>query len=415
MKNGESSSGVKLTTTRAFLRFVDCNSQYENADQVQLSKEAESNDICKEIPPPEPALDLDKELPPTPASTQQSMGGSSRLELPVSAPSSPRKLHIRPASSLSSANNLNRNASQVSLSSTTDSFHTAPTRSREHSVASTVSAQHVTQHSTHSPFSTMLSVDSIDSRIERDTVYPQSAAVQGSNIPENLIVPDGTDTLGNVPNTSIPNTAPVKTEGPTNTALDHVSGTRNSGATNDELCQRDVRIFHPTLEVAITTIGKIDCGSDHSHISPKALGKLQIPLDSKLIRPTVYKYYTNEGPVETTRGSITLNWRIFNEPNGHSKHERNTFYIASDKAPYDGLLLGKDFLFPPDGPPRMNLCLMNITIPKTEKEKEEQRKALENHEREVRENERLKKERRDAAQQAAGSSSKTKDGAAGRK
>jgi hypothetical protein len=261
----------------------------------------------------------------------------------------------------------------------------------------------------------MLSVDSIYSRIEYDTVYPQSAAVQGSNIPEHLIVPDGTDTLGDVPNTSTPNTSSVKTEGPTNTTLDHVSGAINSGATIDELCQRDVRIFHPTLEVAITTIGKIDCGSDHSHISPKALRRLQISLDSELIRPTVYKYYTNEGPVETTRGSITLNWRIFNEPNGHSKHERNTFYIASDKAPYDGLLLGKDFLFPPDGPPRMNLCLMNITIPKTESEKEEQRKALEKHEREVRENERLKKERRAAAQQAAGSSSKTKDGAAGRK
>jgi len=199
-------------------------------------------------------------------------------------------------------------------------------------------------------------------------------------------------------------------------AIDQVSVARNSDATSDEMCQVDVRVFHPTLEIAKTTVAKIDCGSDHCHISQTTLTSLQIPFDSELIQPTVYKYYTNEGPVETTRGSITLDWRRFNEPNGHSRHERNTFYIASDKAPYDGLLLGKDFLFPPGGQPRMNLCLMNFTIPKTPEEKEEQRKAVEKHEREVKENERLKKERRDAAQRAAGSSPKPKDGGAtGRK
>lgn len=38
MKNGESSSGVKLTTTRAFLRFVDCNSQYETLTRFSYPK-----------------------------------------------------------------------------------------------------------------------------------------------------------------------------------------------------------------------------------------------------------------------------------------------------------------------------------------------------------------------------------------
>jgi hypothetical protein len=180
-------------------------------------------------------------------------------------------------------------------------------------------------------------------------------------------------------------------------------------ATRDEQCLKDVKIFHPDPESAVTisTIAKIDTGSDHSHITPKTLQLLGIPLDSELIQPVDYEYSTLGGPV-VARGSITLSWRPFHEPNGHSKHESNTFYISPDNVAYDGLLLGQDILFPLGGPQRVHVCLMNLPIPRTPKQKEDQKKAQEEHKRKVEENERRKKEQLElaaAARQAAGSSS----------
>lgn len=169
------------------------------------------------------------------------------------------------------------------------------------------------------------------------------------------------------------------------------AGTRK----DHEKFQIDVRIFHPDphIEVAIIDLALCDCQSSHSHISPKALQKFGIALnDDKWVKPTDYHYWTNDGAYVQSRGRINLTWRAFSD-DGAGKYHTNTFYIAGDEAPYDGVLLGLDHLIPKDGTPRMVYrCLIGVQGQKTKEEKKRAAKAKSENRREVRENDKLKKE-----------------------
>lgn len=317
------------------------------------------------------------------------------LDPPISTPSSPGKRSVHSSTALSLATHLECNASQISLSSTTDSFHTAVSRSREHSVTSTLSAQHLTQQSTQSPSGMTLPFGSIASRIESESAHSQNA-LQGNIVQEHSAVADGHENLDKRPYTEA-----ISKEGGTNSAFDQFWAATTSGTTRDEHCLRDVRILHPhpaSME-AVTTVAKLDPGSDHSFISPRILDSLKIPLDSDLIEPSSYEYSTLGGLV-IARGRISLKWRIFNRQVGHPEHETTTFYIAPDNMPC-GLLLGNDYLIPFVGQPRVSFCLMNITIPNTAEQDEEKRKRKEEAEKESEENATLKKEVRAAAASAA--------------
>lgn len=323
------------------------------------------------------------------------------LDPPVSTPSSPEKPYIRSASALGLAKLSEYNASQVSLCSMTDSFYTARTaftRSREHSVTSTLSAQFLTQQSTHNPAALMMPFDSIDSRIKPET----GPALQGSRVQEYSNIAAGSNTFDVDEPTLIEST---KTEGHTYAPLDQSS---QAGTTSHEHFLKDIRLFHPKSMIARTAIVMLDSGSDRSFISPKTLKSLDILLDSDLIQPTSYEYGTLGGHV-MARGKITLSWRIFNDHDGPSDHDETTFYISPDNVLY-GALFGKDVLRglnPLNGKPRMNTNFMNLTIPPTKEEKENTKKAREEHDRRVEENERVKKEKKaGASQQAASSSSK---------
>jgi hypothetical protein len=173
--------------------------------------------------------------------------------------------------------------------------------------------------------------------------------------------------------------------------------------TDSEAFIIDIRIFHPTREIMTEVIALCDTQSSHSHISPTALEKLGIRLtDTELIKKTGYEYRTNDGASITPRGKIDLTWRAFTS-DGRGRNHENTFYIAGDDAPYDGVLLGKDHLLPKNGPARMiyNTCLVTVRERKTAEQKEKAEKAKKEERRKIEEYEKLKKEQMAAAAAAA--------------
>ncbi|KAE9364209.1 hypothetical protein N431DRAFT_104140 [Stipitochalara longipes BDJ] len=336
-----------------------------------------------------------------PASEQQSLqfaDNTARLEPPVNTSSSPPQVFVRSTFGLP---NHEYNVSQVSLPSTTDSFHTAPTRSRERSVSAPPSPQVSTHQSARNSAALLAPFDSIESQIELETgpALPGSrphAQPDSATDNDNFYVDEPVLTESN------------KMQKHTDKASDISSSARDSCAAKVEHFLKDIMIFNPCPESMISTIilVRLDSGSDNSFISPRILKSLGILPDSDLIQPSNLQYATLGGPVVAT-GMITLSWRIFNNHNGPSDHDKTSFYISPDNLPY-GALFGQDVLGglnPNNGQPRMNMNFMNITIPPTKEEEEDAKKAKEKHDREVEENKRAKKEKKAAAARKGASSS----------
>jgi hypothetical protein len=54
-----------------------------------------------------------------------------------------------------------------------------------------------------------------------------------------------------------------------------------------------------------------------------------------------------------------LPWLPFRRDAGESEAHHTIFFVGDEELPYP-ILLGKDFLFPKEGPPRVSVTLVNV-------------------------------------------------------
>jgi hypothetical protein len=128
----------------------------------------------------------------------------------------------------------------------------------------------------------------------------------------------------------------------------------------------------------VHTDARFDTQSDDSHISPnelrelgidvsldltvsRALQRLGIMIPRNLVAPTSYSAMGSSGGIVPAQGRIKLTWKAHMGRGYHT----NDFFVGPDSAPY-GVLIGKDFLVPATGEPRMKLSLPNYRNRKDE-------------------------------------------------
>ena len=120
-----------------------------------------------------------------------------------------------------------------------------------------------------------------------------------------------------------------------------------------------IRIFHPDSQNSHITAATIDTGSDCCCIRLDVLHSLGIPLTSSLVRPTTLSTKGITGSTWLPLGRIELAWLPFTGDVGEGETHHTWFFVGDKGLPYP-ILLGKDFLFPKKGPPRVFAILVNV-------------------------------------------------------
>lgn len=120
-----------------------------------------------------------------------------------------------------------------------------------------------------------------------------------------------------------------------------------------------IRIFHPHCQNSHVTAATLDTGSDCCCIRLDVLHSLGIPLTDKLVRPTTLSAKGITGSTWQPLGRIELTWLAFRGDVGESETHHTWFFVGDKGLPYP-ILLGKDFLFPKKGPPRVVAILVNV-------------------------------------------------------
>jgi hypothetical protein len=123
--------------------------------------------------------------------------------------------------------------------------------------------------------------------------------------------------------------------------------------------REDIRIFHPHSQISHITAATLDTGSDCCCIRLDVLHSLGIPLTSSLVRPTTLSAKGITGSTWQPLGRVELTWLPFRSDVGDSEAHHTWFFVGDKRLPYP-VLLGKDFLFPKDGPPRVFAILVNV-------------------------------------------------------
>jgi hypothetical protein len=120
-----------------------------------------------------------------------------------------------------------------------------------------------------------------------------------------------------------------------------------------------VRIFHPRSRNSHVTTATLDTGSDCCCIRLDVLSSLEIPHTSSLVRPTTLSTKGITGSTWQPLGRIELTWLPLKYDAGESDAHHTWFFVGDAGLPYP-VLLGKDFLFPKAGPPRVVATLVNV-------------------------------------------------------
>jgi hypothetical protein len=122
---------------------------------------------------------------------------------------------------------------------------------------------------------------------------------------------------------------------------------------------KHIRIFHPSSQNSYITSATLDTGSDCCCIRLDVLHSLGIHVRSRLIRPTTLSSKGITGSTWQPLGRIELTWLPFRGDAGESEAHRTWFFVGDEGLPHP-VLLGKDFLFPKEGPPRVVAILVNV-------------------------------------------------------
>jgi hypothetical protein len=126
-----------------------------------------------------------------------------------------------------------------------------------------------------------------------------------------------------------------------------------------------IRIFHPHSQNSHITAATLDTGSDCCCIRLDVLHSLEIQRTSPLVRPTTLSTKGITGCTWQPLGRIELTWLPFKCDGRESEVHRTWFFVGDEELPYS-ILLGKDFLFPKGGPPRVVATLINVLNRPTE-------------------------------------------------
>ncbi|KAH6696435.1 hypothetical protein BKA61DRAFT_683135 [Leptodontidium sp. MPI-SDFR-AT-0119] len=158
--------------------------------------------------------------------------------------------------------------------------------------------------------------------------------------------------------------------------------------------REDIRIFHPRSQNRYITTATIDTGSDCCCIRLDVLHSLGIQLSSPFVRPTTLSTKGISGSTWQPLGRIELTWLPFHRDNfGEVEEAHHTWFFIGDKGLPHPVLLGKDFLFPRESPPRVFAVLVNVLNTPSKKEKKEKMEAERRHRALVRDNEKAKEGR----------------------
>jgi hypothetical protein len=121
-----------------------------------------------------------------------------------------------------------------------------------------------------------------------------------------------------------------------------------------------IHIFHPNFQKRhITAAATLDTGSDCCCIRLDVLQSLGITRTSLLVRPTTLSTKGITGSTWQPLGRIKLTWLPLRGDLGESKRHHTWFFVGDMGLPCP-VLLGKDFLFPKGGPPRVIATLVNV-------------------------------------------------------
>jgi len=126
----------------------------------------------------------------------------------------------------------------------------------------------------------------------------------------------------------------------------------------DSFCEH-IRIFHPHSQRSHITAALLDTGSDCCCIRLDVLHSLGIPPTSSLIRQTTLSTKGITGSTWQPLGRIELTWLPFRGDAGESETHYTWFFVGDKELPYP-IVLGKDFLLPKEGPPRVFVILVNV-------------------------------------------------------
>ena len=126
----------------------------------------------------------------------------------------------------------------------------------------------------------------------------------------------------------------------------------------DSFCEY-IRIFHPRSQSYHVTAATIDTGSDCCCIRRDVLQSLGILLPSPLVRPTTLSSKGITGSTWQPLGRIELTWLPCRRDVRESETHHTWFFVGDEGLPHP-VLLGKDFLFPKEAPPRVFVVLVNV-------------------------------------------------------
>lgn len=126
---------------------------------------------------------------------------------------------------------------------------------------------------------------------------------------------------------------------------------------SNSFCEQ-IRIFHPQSQSNHITTALLDTGSDICCIRLDVLHALEILPTSSLIRPTTLSTKGITGSTWQPLGRIELTWLFFRGDAGESETHHAWFFVGDKELPHT-ILLGRDFLFPKEGPPRV-FILVNV-------------------------------------------------------
>ncbi|KIM96250.1 hypothetical protein OIDMADRAFT_148674 [Oidiodendron maius Zn] len=159
----------------------------------------------------------------------------------------------------------------------------------------------------------------------------------------------------------------------------------------DSFCEH-VRIFHPHSQSSHITAALLDTGSDCCCIRLGVLHSLGISPTSSLIRPTTLSTRGITGSTWRPLGRIELTWLPLRGDGGESEAHHTWFFVGDKELPYP-IVLGKDFLLPKEGPPRVFVVLVNVLNRPSKAERNVQKEAEKRHKKLVRDNEKAKEAR----------------------
>ena len=122
---------------------------------------------------------------------------------------------------------------------------------------------------------------------------------------------------------------------------------------------KHVRIFHPLSQSSHITAALLDTGSDCCCIRLGVLHSLGIPITSSLIQQTTLSAKSITGSTWRPLGRIELTWLPLRGDGGESEAHHTWFFVGDKELPYP-IVLGNDFWFPKEGPPRVFFVLVNV-------------------------------------------------------